>query len=80
MRSCFGGATQIAKSFREQAQANWIAQNQTDIGTKPTSTLLLSGYLNFRLTGQFKDSIGSQVGYLPFDYRRHRWASKHDLK
>lgn len=74
------GATQIAKSFREQAQANWIAQNQTDVWHKTHKYLLLSGYLNFRLTGQFKDSIGSQVGYLPFDYRRHRWASKHDLK
>src|SRR5690606_8512607 len=42
--------------------------------------LLLSGYLNFRLTGQYRDSVGSQVGYLPFDYKRHRWAGKRDFK
>ena len=32
--------------------------------------LLLSGYLNYRFTGRFVDSIASQVGYVPFDYRR----------
>lgn len=74
------GASGIAKSFREQAQANWIAQNQADIWANTDKYVLLSGYLNYRLTGEMKDSIGSQVAYLPFDYRRHKWASRHDLK
>lgn len=66
--------------FREKTQANWIAQNQPDIWAKTARFLLLSGYLNFRLTGEYRDSIGSQVGYLPFDYRRHRWAGRRDFK
>ncbi|MFY9178188.1 MAG: FGGY-family carbohydrate kinase [Venatoribacter sp.] len=74
------GATNIAKSFREQAQANWIAQNQAELWRNTHKYVLLSGYLHYRLTGQIKDSVGSQVGYLPFDYRRHQWAGKHDLK
>ena len=66
--------------FREKTQANWIAQNQPEIWKQTRHFLLLSGYLNFRLTGQFRDSIGSQVGYLPFDYRKHRWAAPRDFK
>ncbi|KEF32487.1 Glycerol kinase [Marinobacter nitratireducens] len=66
--------------FREKTQANWIAQNQPEIWGKTRHFLLLSGYLNYRLTGEFRDSTGSQVGYLPFDYRRHRWAGTRDFK
>lgn len=66
--------------FREKTQANWIAQNQPEIWAETHRFLLLSGYLNYRLTGQFRDSIGSQVGYIPFDYKRHRWAGKRDFK
>ena len=32
--------------------------------------LLLSGFLAHRLTGRFVDSVASQVGYIPFDYKR----------
>jgi sugar (pentulose or hexulose) kinase len=66
--------------FREKTQANWIAQNQTDIWAKTHKYLLLSGYLNYRLTGEYRDSTGSQVGYLPFDYKRQRWAGPRDFK
>ncbi|KPQ01629.1 FGGY-family carbohydrate kinase [Marinobacter sp. HL-58] len=66
--------------FREKTQANWIAQNQPDVWSQTRHFLLLSGYLNYRLTGRFRDSTGSQVGYIPFDYKRHRWAGKHDFK
>ncbi len=66
--------------FREKTQANWIAQQQPDVWQNTAHYLLLSGYLNYRLTGEFKDSTGCQVGYLPFDYRRQRWAGPRDFK
>ncbi|HTN34013.1 MAG TPA: FGGY-family carbohydrate kinase, partial [Marinobacter sp.] len=66
--------------IREKTQANWIAQNQPEIWEKTKHFLLLSGYLNYRLTGQFRDSTGGQVGYLPFDYKKHRWAGPKDFK
>jgi sugar (pentulose or hexulose) kinase len=66
--------------FREKTQANWIAQNEPEIWAKTRYFLLLSGYLNYRLTGEFRDSTGSQVGYLPFDYKKHRWAGRRDFK
>jgi len=66
--------------FREKAQANWISQNQPRVWQQTRHFLLLSGYLNWRLTGQFRDSVGSQVGYIPFDYRKQRWAGSRDFK
>jgi sugar (pentulose or hexulose) kinase len=42
--------------------------------------LLLSGYLNWKLTGRFADSVGSQVAYVPFDYKAHAWAKSWDWK
>ncbi|MEP1002727.1 FGGY family carbohydrate kinase, partial [Marinobacter sp.] len=36
--------------IREKTQANWIAQNQPEIWAATRHYLLLSGYLNYRLT------------------------------
>lgn len=74
------GLEDTISRFREKTQANWIAQNQPDIWSRTHKYLLLSGYLNFRLTGQYRDSTGSQVGYLPFDYKRQQWAAPRDFK
>lgn len=66
--------------FQSEVEANWIAKNQPDIWAQTDKYLLLSGYLNFRLTGSYVDSIGSQVGYIPFDYKRLRWARSWNWK
>jgi sugar (pentulose or hexulose) kinase len=66
--------------FRGEAEANWIKANQPELWDKTDKYLLLSGYLNYRLCGSFIDSIGSQVGYLPFDYKRLKWAAPRDWK
>jgi sugar (pentulose or hexulose) kinase len=66
--------------FRGEAEANWIKANQPDIWEQTHKYLMLSGYLNYRLCGLFVDSIGSQVGYLPFDYKKLKWASPRDWK
>ncbi len=74
------GLSDVVKGFQTKAQAAWLEQNQKSIWDKTEKFLLLSGYLTYRLTGQFKDSIGCTVGYLPFDYKQHRWAGKRDWK
>jgi len=66
--------------FQQKAPANWIKQYQPEIWEKTNKYLLLSGYLTYRLTGEMKESIGSVVGYLPFNFRKHRWAGKFDWK
>ncbi len=66
--------------FRGEAEINWIRAHQPEVWKATHKYLLLSGYLNYRLCGSFIDSSGSQVGYLPFDYRRRRWAGPRDWK
>lgn len=66
--------------FAREAEANWIAQQQPALWARTDKFLLLSGYLNYRFTGRFVDSTACQVGYIPFDYRRGRWASRWDWK
>jgi sugar (pentulose or hexulose) kinase len=74
------GVAETIRYFQYEAKANWIAQCEPEVWAKTDKFLLLSGYLLYRLTGSFVDSIGSQVGYIPFDYKALRWASRGDWK
>jgi sugar (pentulose or hexulose) kinase len=67
------GAWRIINYFRSEAEINWLWQHQPDIWEKTAHFLFLSGYLHFRLCGQFVDAQAAQVGYVPFDYKRKRW-------
>ena len=69
-----GGVRQTVRFFQAEAEANWIARHQPAIWKRTAHYLLLSGYLIHRLTGNYADSVASQVGYLPFDFKRLRWA------
>ena len=67
--------TQTVTYLQEEAEANWIRTCQPEVWDKTHKYLLLSGYLTYKLTGNFVDSIGCQVGYIPFDYKNLRWAA-----
>jgi len=62
-----------------ECEANWIMKNQPEIWERTDKYLFLSGYLTALLVGDFVDSIGCQVGYVPFDYKKLRWARKRHL-
>jgi sugar (pentulose or hexulose) kinase len=68
------------KYFQGEAEINWIKANQPEIWDKTDKFVLLSGYLNYRMCARFVDSIGSQVAYVPFDYKRLAWAGPKDWK
>ncbi len=72
------GAKAFVDLVHQQAEANWIAQEQPEIWQQVDKFLLLSGYQTYRLTGQYTDAIASQVGYIPFDFKRLDWASVKD--
>jgi sugar (pentulose or hexulose) kinase len=74
------GMRDTVRFFQKEAEANWITQHQPELWARTAHYLLLSGYLNYRFTGRFVDSVASQVGYVPFDYRRGRWAAGWDWK
>ncbi len=60
----------------KNAECNWIIQNQPDIWEKTEKYLFLSGWITYKLTGKFIDSVGNMVGYMPFDYKKQQWASE----
>lgn len=66
--------------LQAEAESNWIKLNQPEIWSKTYKYLFLSGYLTYRLTGRFIDSVGCQVGYVPFDYKKKRWAASWSWK
>jgi len=74
------GMRETVANLQAEAEANWIRTQQPEIWGKTHKYLLLSGYLTYKLTGRFVDSIGCQVGYLPFDYKALRWAAPSDWK
>ncbi len=60
-------------------ECNWLMQNTPEVWEKTNKYLFLSGYLTWVLTGEYKDSVGCTVGYIPFDYRKHQWAGNSHL-
>jgi sugar (pentulose or hexulose) kinase len=76
----FSGMTPTVAYLQAEAEANWIHAHQPDVWNNTHKYLLLSGYLTYRLTEHYVDSIGCQVGYLPFDYKSKHWAKPSDWK
>ncbi len=74
------GMTPTVGYLQSEAEANWIRTQQPEVWNATRKYLLLSGYLTYRLTDRYADSIGCQVGYLPFDYKRQQWAKSGDWK
>ena len=70
----------IVENLEAEAEANWLERNQPALLAQTAHFLLLSGYLNYRLTGEFKDSAGSQVGYVPYDFKKQDWCADSDWK
>jgi sugar (pentulose or hexulose) kinase len=74
------GASETVAYLQAEAECNWIRKHQPEIWRETRKYLLLSGYLTYRLVGQFVDSVASQVGYIPFDYKAQKWAKPLDWK
>ena len=70
----------IVENLEAETEANWLERHQPEVLAQTAHFLLLSGYLNYRLTGVFKDSVGSQVGYVPFDFKKQDWCADSDWK
>ncbi len=74
------GASDLVAHLQREAECNWLAQHEPECWARTRRYLFLSGYLLYRLCGEYVDSTGSQVGYVPFDYKRQDWAAAHDFK
>jgi len=74
------GASETVAYLQAEAEANWIRAHQPEVWNETHKYLFLSGYLTYRLVGQFVDSVACQVGYVPFDYKAQAWARSWDWK
>jgi len=74
------GASETVAYFQAEAECNWIRMHQPEVWAATHKYVFLSGYLTYRLVGEFVDSVSSQVGYVPFDYKAHTWAKDWDWK
>lgn len=68
----------LAHAFKD-GEANWIKQNQPEVWAKTHKYVYLSGFFNHRLSGKFIESIGSNVGYMPFNYKKQEWCKSGEL-
>ncbi len=74
------GMQETVRFAQGESEINWLNAHQPDIMEKTHKFLFLSGYLIYKLTGNFVDSYASQVGYIPFDYKYFRWCRRGDWK
>ena len=74
------GMQETVAYLQAETEANWIKTNQPEIWEKTEKYVFLSGYLTHKLTGKVIDSVGCQVGYMPFDYKSQDWAKPSDWK
>ena len=66
--------------FQSEAEANWLQACEPQLWERTHKYLLLSGVLIYKCSGRFVDSIGAQVAYIPFDYKKLAWAAPSDWK
>lgn len=62
----------IEKAIR-RSRAQWVRKNEPEVWEKTSKYVLLSCYLNLKLTGKVSDSVASQIGYVPFSAKRFDW-------
>ena len=74
------GVRETVARFQADAEANWIATHEPEVWQRVRRYGLLSSWLTARIVGDWVDSTASQVGYVPFDFKRSRWAGRLDWK
>lgn len=74
------GMMDVMLENRRLAKSNWIRQNEPEIWKNTYKYIQVSGYLTLRLTGKVIDSMASQVGHLPFDFKKKKWMSRMNIK
>ena len=75
----FVGMDEAVLKLQVDGKCNWIMENQPEIWEKTEKILMVSAFLNYRLTGAFVDSAASQIGHIPFEYKKFRWAKQGEL-
>jgi sugar (pentulose or hexulose) kinase len=70
------GMSEASFQVMRKSKAYWVRENEPEIWKKTHKFLLLSGYLHFKLTGEFTDSISNCVGHIPFKVKKFGYPSR----
>ncbi len=73
------GMLEAVQKLQKECKASWVRQNQPEIWDRTVKILQVSGFLNHRLTGAYRDSVASQIGHIPFNYKKMRWCKRWEL-
>lgn len=73
------GQQHMMYQLQSKAECNWLAADFPEVWARTRHFVQLSAYLSYRLTGQLRDAVPSQVGYVPFDHKHQQWAKAGDL-
>jgi sugar (pentulose or hexulose) kinase len=73
------GMLEAIQKTQKECKASWVRQNEPAVWDATTKILQVSGFLNHRLTGNYRDSVASQIGHIPFNYKKMRWCRKGEL-
>lgn len=73
------GMTRTLRLQYQKSHCNWIRENEPEIWAQTKKYVLLGTYLNYKLTGNMRDSTASIVGYVPYDFKNRRWKKSQDL-
>jgi sugar (pentulose or hexulose) kinase len=69
------GMEKTVRTICANAKSNWLIDNEPEIWKNTDKYVMISGYFYNRLTGRWADSVASQIGHFPFDYKNRRWES-----
>jgi sugar (pentulose or hexulose) kinase len=73
------GMKDTAELQRSVSVCNWIMEYEPELWEQTHKFLLISGYLNFMLTGRFADSVANMIGHIPFNSKTRAWMKPHEL-
>lgn len=74
------GVWDIIDNYNRSCPYHWVEKHEPEVMENVHKLLFLSTYLNFKMTGEFKDSLTSAPGYIPFSNKRLDWATKYDIE
>jgi len=67
------GLPDFLRMVAAMSKMNWLKENEPDTYERTARFLSVSAWLVFKLTGRYADSVGMQVGVLPFDLAAQKW-------
>ena len=74
------GLDEVLRKQHKVSVANWIMENEPEIWDKTDKFVMISTYLNYKITGNLIDSKSNMIGHIPINYKEGKWQSKNDLK